>query len=135
MDLQMVKYERRYLDRLEIPGAMVEYKLKNGKSAKVELIDLTKISVRFYIEHIFTKEELIELTIIVKDKEKINVRGNVVWIQTAKENENNQANAVVQFLAFGTDENYNSLQSYELLAQIEKEYSNENDISNNIYKA
>ena len=111
MDLQMVKYERRYLDRLEIPGAMVEYKLKNGKSAKVEL------------------------TIIVKDKKKINVRGNVVWIQTAKENENNQANAVVQFLAFGTDDKYNSLQSYELLAQIEKEYSNENDISNNIYKA
>jgi len=35
MDLKMVKYERRYLDRLEISGAKVEYKLKDGKIAIV----------------------------------------------------------------------------------------------------
>ena len=73
------------------------------------------------------------MSIKIKDKETINVRGNVVWTQTSRENEFKKANAVVQFLPFGTDERYNSLQSYDLLAQLEEEYSHDFKILNNIY--
>ena len=131
----MEKYDRRYLDRLEIPGAKIEYKLQNGRTATTGLINLTKISVRFYTKHKFKTDELVEISIKIIDKETIRVKGNVVWFQTAKENEFNKANAVVQFLPFGTDEKYNSLKSYDLLAQVEEEYSQDFKILNNIFVA
>ena len=131
----MLKYERRYLDRLIVPGAEVEYKLKNGKSAKTALIDLTKISVRFYIKHSFKVDELVELAIYVKNIDVIKVKGNVVWKQSSNENGRDKANAVVQLLPFGTDESINSLQSYEQLAQIVEKYSIDDKVTKNIYKA
>jgi len=133
MDLKMVKYDRRYLDRLEIPGAKVEYTCENGRTANTGLINLTKISVRFYINHKLKIDELVDLSIQVKDKEIINVKGNVIWTQSAKDNEFKKANAVIQFLPFGTDDRYNTLQSYELLAQLEEEYIQDFKILNNIY--
>jgi len=131
----MVKYDRRYLDRLEIPGAKVEYIIQNGKTAQTGLINLTKISARFYINHKFKAGEVVELAIKIKDKETIKVKGNVVWTQNVKESEFKKANAVVQFLPFGTDERYNTIESYELLAQLEEEYSQDFKILNNIYVA
>jgi len=131
----MANYDRRYLDRLEIPGAKVEYILQNGRTARTGLINLTKISVRFYIIHKFIAGELVNLSIKVKNRKTINVKGNVVWSQKAKENEYKKANAVVQLLPFGTDERYNSIESYELLTQLEEEYSQDFKILNNIYVA
>jgi PilZ domain-containing protein len=131
----MLKFEKRYLDRLKVPGAEVEYNKINGDSAKVNIIDLTKISIRFYIKHTFEVGELVRLKIFVKDHETIDVKGNVVWTQSAKNSENNQANAVVQLLPFGTDESINSLKSYEQLTQLAEEYSVDDKITKNIYKA
>lgn len=131
--LQMFKYERRYLDRFEIPGAKIQYKLQNGNSAKVKLIDITKISARFYVKHKMSEDEIIELDIIVEGKEKITVKGHVVWILDNVNN--NNLSAVVQFLPFGTDEKINTMKSYEQLAELAEEYLKEDKILKNIYKS
>ena len=129
----MVKYERRYLDRFEIPGAKIQYRLQNEISATLELIDITKISVRFFVKHKISAGEYIELDILVKGKEKISVKGHVVW---TLENDNNiKSSAVVQFLPFGTDERINSIENYEQLAQLVEEYSIDDKVTKNIYKA
>ena len=128
-----MKYERRYLDRFEIPGAKIKYKLQNGISATLELIDITKISVRFFVKHKISAGEYIELDILVKGKEKISIKGHVVW---TLENDNNiKSSAVVQFLPFGTDERINSIENYEQLAQLVEEYSIDDKVTKNIYKA
>ena len=131
----MVKYERRYLDRIKIPGAEIKYAKNNGDSATVELIDLTKISVRFFSNHEFGEGELINLTILVKGHARIQVNGNIVWTHPTEENDKYKSMAVVQFLPFGTDERYNSLKSYELLAELEEKYSKNDNITKNIYRA
>ena len=129
----MNKFDRRYLDRFEIPGAKIQYKLQNGNSAKLKLVDITKISVRFYVKHKISAGEFIELDILVKGKEKISVKGHVVWTH---EDENHiQSSVVVQFLPFGTDERINSIKNYEQLAQLVEEYSIDDKVSKNIYKA
>lgn len=130
----MYNVERRYLDRISIPVAKVEYLLENGNSAKVKLIDMTKISVRFKIKHEFEEGGFVELKILIKDKDPIEVKGNVIW--TKEENNNTKfAQAVVQFYPFGTDKRYNSMKSYEQLADLEREYSEEIKVRNNIYQA
>ncbi len=129
----MFKFERRYLDRFEIPGAKIQYKLQNGNSAKVKLIDITKISARFYVKHKMSEDEIIELDIIVEGKEKITVKGHVVWILDNVNN--NNLSAVVQFLPFGTDEKINTMKSYEQLAELAEEYLKEDKILKNIYKS
>jgi hypothetical protein len=129
----MFDYERRYLDRFEIPGAKIEYKLTNGNSAEVKLIDITKISVRFYTKHKMKEGEYIELNILVQGKVKIEVKGNIV--RTFKEENNNKSIAVVQFLPFGTDEKINNMKSYEQLAKLTEEFYKVDKVLKNIYKA
>ena len=101
---EMIKYERRYLDRFMIPGAKIHYQLQNGFSATTNLIDFTKISARFYVNHKMQAGDIIDLDIIAKRKEKISVKGHVVWTH-----EQNKSIAVVQFLPFGTDKKINSM--------------------------
>lgn len=129
----MLRIERRYLDRFKIYGAKIKYVMKNGDSSTGKLIDITKISVRFTINHNIIEGDSIEISILIKGKKPINVIGNVIW--TAESDAKNDAQAVVQFLPFGTDDRYNSMESYEQLAQLEEEYSQELKILNNIYKA
>jgi hypothetical protein len=128
----MFEFERRYLDRIGIPGAEVEYRLDNGDSAKVKIIDFTKISIRFFVKHTVCEGDYLELLIKVKDKYEIFVKGHVIW--TLPEGKDRNATAVVQFLPFGTNEQINSIESYEQLSQLEKEYSEELKVLNNIYK-
>lgn len=129
----MLKLERRYLDRIKIPGAEVEYKSKDGNTTKGELIDLTKISVKFYIDCELNEGDFIEIVIYVEDREEIHVKGNIVWIKIVNENNISRTVGVVQFLPFGSDERYNSLDCYEKLIKLEKDYSKDNLIRNHIY--
>jgi hypothetical protein len=129
----MVKYERRYLDRIKIPGAKIEYDLTNGNTVKTDLIDLTKISVRFYTKNKLNPGDSLQLSILVKDYPKISVKGHIVWSDTSSENIKKRSTAVVQFLPFGTYGQYNSLESYEILAKLENDFSKENKIKDHIY--
>ena len=129
----MFNYEKRYLDRFEIPGAKIEYKLQNGNSAKVKLIDITKISARFSTKHKMAEGEYIELDILIEGKENIAVKGHVVW--TLEDDDHNNSFAVAQFLPFGTDEKINNMKCYEQLAQLTEEFFKEDKVLKNIYKS
>lgn len=129
----MFDYERRYLDRFEIPNAKIEYRLLSGRSAKVKLIDITKISAQFFTQHKMTEGEYIDLDILVEGIEKIVVKGHIV--RTIGSEIKNKAIAVVQFLPFGTDDRINNMKCYEQLAQLTEKFFKEDKILKNIYKS
>ena len=106
--------ERRHFERLYILGAKVLYKRKNGQAALMPINDLTLSSVSFRMKHPLKLGEHIELDIIVPDKEVINVKGIVTRLEIP-------TYAVAQFFAFGTDERYNSMDSYDQLKKIMNE--------------
>jgi hypothetical protein len=116
----MYQIERRHIDRFKIPGAEVSYKLPDGSSSRVKLVDITRSGVRFEINNPVIVGEIIELEIIVPQKENIFIKGHVVW--TSKPDSENLAYAVVQFLVFGSDERYNSMYCYEQLKELSEEY-------------
>ena len=79
------------------------------------LNDLTLSSACFKIKHPLKLGEYIELEIIVPNKEIISVKGIVSRLEIP-------TYAVAQFFAFGTDERYNSMNSYDQLKKIMNEY-------------
>ena len=119
-DWLMYQIERRHLDRFKIPGAEISYKLPDGSWSRVNLVDITRSGVRFETKNAVNIGEIIELEIIVPRKDKIYIKGHVVW--TSKPDLENPAYAVVQFLLFGSDERYNSMHSYEQLKELAEEY-------------
>ena len=116
----MYQIERRHLDRFKIPGAEVSYKLPDGSSSRAKFIDITRSGVRFEINNPVIIGKIIELELIIPQKDKIFIKGHVVW--TSKPDSGNPAYAVVQFLVFGSDVRYNSMQSYEQLKELSEEY-------------
>jgi hypothetical protein len=102
--------ERRHADRFEIPGALVNYKLKDGLNAQTPLKDITNAGARFEIGHIINRGDFVELDIRIPGKDPISVKGNVVWATNF--------DAAIQFVPFGTDERYNSFKSYKLLKSV-----------------
>ena len=116
----MYQIERRHLDRFKIPGAEISYKSPDGSSSLVNLVDITRSSVRFETTNAVNIGEIIELEIIVPQKDKIFIKGHVVW--TSKPDSENPAYAVVQFLPFGSDIRYNSTNSYDQLKELSEEY-------------
>lgn len=107
--------ERRHFERLSILGAKVLYKRKNGQVALMPINDLTLSSICFRIKHPLKLGEHIELDIIIPNKETISVKGIVSRIEIP-------TYAVAQFFAFGSDERYNSMSSYDQLKKIINEY-------------
>jgi hypothetical protein len=116
----MKDFDRRHAHRISIPEAMIRYTRKNGQSGEMPLIDLTKSSACFIIEHELKFGEMLELEIIIPNKDQINLKSIVIRISDPAEEL--VSYAVVQFLAFGTDERYNSLHAYEQLTQLLNEY-------------
>jgi hypothetical protein len=116
----MYQIERRHLDRFKIPGAEISYKLPDGSTSRVKLVDITRSGVRFEINNPVIVGEIIELEIIVPKKDIIFIKGHVVW--TSKPDSESPVYAVVQFLIFGSDERFNSMHSYEQLKELSEEY-------------
>lgn len=112
-------FDRRHRDRLKILGAEVIYTLKNGQFAIMPLLDLTRNSARFEVEHSISNKDFIKLEIMVKGKDKIHVKGNVIRLSDPVSEDSSYI--VVQFLPFGTDERYNSMESYDLLGELIEE--------------
>jgi len=108
-------FERRHFERISILGAKVFYKRKNGQAGLMPMNNLTLNSVCFKIKHHLKLGEYIKLDIIVPNKEVISVKGIVTRFEIP-------TYAVVQFFAFGTDERYNSMKSYDQLKKLLNEY-------------
>jgi len=102
--------ERRHSDRFEIPGAMVQYQMNGEIKTQMPLKDITNGGVRFGVSHDLHKGDYLELEIELPRNERISVKGNVVWAT--------KADAAVQFLPFGTDEKYNSFESYQQIKNL-----------------
>ena len=116
----MYGIERRYLDRFEVPDAEVIYRFAGSNESRGSLADITKISVCFETGHAFNNGDHIELEIIIPDKESITVSGHVVRIIEAEAN--SPIYAAVQFFPFGSDDRYNSMESYTQLNDLTEEY-------------
>ena len=116
--------ERRHLDRFIIPDAKVSYTASNGSSIVVPLTDISKSSVRFEMTTKMEAGNFIELELIVPSQEKILIKGHIIW--TSNDNHNLEKNvySVVQFLPFGSDEQYNSTKSQAQLRELFKIYNN-----------
>lgn len=116
----MEGFDRRHADRLRIIGAQISYKRKNGQKFLVPLKDLTKSSACFSIENALEIGELVDIEIIIPSKDEIHVKGMITRLSDPLEENNSYA--VVQFFAFGTDERYNSLKSYDQLTKVMTEF-------------
>jgi len=106
--------ERRHSDRFEIPGARVNYCLKDGIEVQMPLRNITHGGICFGIEQPLEKGELVEIDIKLPGNAEIYVKGNVVWASKMA--------AAVQFLPFGTDERYNSFASYQKIKEVLTEH-------------
>lgn len=111
----MENFDRRHYERLSILGAKVLYKRKNGQFGLMPVKDLTLNSICFRIEHPLRMGEYLKLFIIIPNQEAIKIRGMVTRLAIP-------TYAVVQFFAFGADERYNSMDSYQQLKELMDEY-------------
>jgi len=113
--------DRRYLDRFEIPDARVVYQSEENSGKCGSLADITKISAKFEVSQSFKPGDLLQLEIVIPNKERIFVKGHIVRIINPLNGE--PAYAAVQFLPFGSDVRYNSMESYEQLDALTIEYT------------
>ena len=109
--------ERRHADRFEIPGARVEYRLNGSISSKMPLRDITNGGARFAVQHRFTRGDEVKLEIRIPSRDQISLKGFIVWAT--------DIDAAVQFLPFGTDDRYNSFESYEKIKALMNECINQ----------
>jgi hypothetical protein len=96
------------------------FNLQNGEAAMKPMKDLTYSGVCFEVDGIMTVGDLIEMRIILPGEESITLKGNIIW------SEMNASSKIVytavQFLPFGTDERYNSMEIYQKLKKIVSAY-------------
>jgi len=114
-------FERRHADRFLVPGATLRVFQNGDVSENFSIKDMTKSSVRFEITHSIIKGEEVKVELTIPEMEPLTLKGHVIW--AVDPNQQDQASAVVQFLPFGTDERYNSIECYEHLSQIVDKYS------------
>jgi hypothetical protein len=114
-------YERRHADRFTIPGAKMRIHQNGATSELLHVEDMTKSSIRFQIERSVIQGQEIEIELNVPEMDPLLIKGHVIWAIDPWGAEN--GNAVIQFLPFGTDERYNSIQTYEQLCAITDKYA------------
>jgi hypothetical protein len=120
----LVKYEKRNTERYAVPGSRVEYKLEGGQSAETPVKDITHGGLCFEFEHSAEEGNLIEIEIRIPGREKLVLKGNIVWTSISSTDDPNYA--AMQFLPFGTDERYNSMKYHERLKKLLKQCIEDN---------
>jgi predicted Fe-Mo cluster-binding NifX family protein len=112
--------------RLKIPGAQVLYKEKTPVkffkkfSGPVNLKDISWGGTSFEVRQCLKPGTPMDLKIIIPGTEKLMIKGRIAWKNY--DPYNNRSFAGIQFLPFGEEKNYNSLQCYKRLDQITKQY-------------
>lgn len=112
--------DRRKSDRFKIPGAQIVYKLPEGETSLVPLIDLTKSSAKFQTHHMIELGTSVELEIIVPETDSISLKSRV--IRLADPHSEKMTGAIVMFMPFGTFEEYNPIRAYDQLNQLATSY-------------
>ena len=114
-------YERRHADRFAIPGAKMRIHQNGATSELLHVEDMTKSSIRFQIGRSVNQGQEIEIELNIPEMDPLVIKGHVIWAIDPQGEE--KSIAVIQFLPFGTDERYNSIQTYEQLCTITEKYS------------
>jgi hypothetical protein len=114
-------FERRHADRFRVPGATLRIFQNGNVSENYSVTDMTKSSIRFEITHSILKGEAVKVELNIPEMDSVTLKGYVIWAVDPQVDDN--ATAVVQFLPFGTDERYNSIECHEHLSRIVDKYS------------
>lgn len=116
----MYIFDRRHTDRFTINGGKIHFESRNGDFVSAQMIDLTQSSVRFEIKEAMIIGDWIEVEIDIPGFHIVSIKGKVVW--TSDILLDKPAFAVVQFLPFGTDLKYNSMNTREQIRIIIDKY-------------
>ena len=111
-----MKYDRRYNERYPLPGATVKYQIDVDKAAEKPVKDITHGGVCFEFSHSTEVGSELEIEIAIPGKGTLVLKGNIVW--TAVENTKKTGYAAMQFLPFGTDNRYNSMENHDKLREL-----------------
>jgi hypothetical protein len=119
MDSEMYLVDRRQIERFKVPRMWIKYLYKESKNVS-RIVNFSRSSVCFESKQPLEIESLINLSVIY-NKKNIKLKGNV--IRTSNSNLGDYPyHVVIQFLAFGSDKRYNSMDSYTQLKKLEQEY-------------
>ena len=126
--MQEVRKERRAYERYTIDTAEVVY--LEGRNIKIlkrythplPLKDISQSGIRFEVGQYLGPGSMMDLIISAPSKQKIEIRGNVIWI--TKNNSDNRYEVGVQFLPFGESRFYNSFKAKQQLEELIKPYLN-----------
>ena len=118
--------ERRALDRVMVPGAIVSYKkmktvaLFDRFSQPKPLRNISKSGVCFELDQPIKYGERIRLEIKIPGHKTLRLDGNVRWFKSAMDNGKFFAGA--QFVPFGKGKDFNSMGVLEDLRNLYKKY-------------
>jgi Tfp pilus assembly protein PilZ len=113
--------DRRYSQRYHFDEAKVycqensTFRLFKQFSEPFDLNDLTKSGICFRTNKNITTGDMVHLKIDIPGRQKIQVKGRVVWVDNR---ETNEYSVGVQFLPFGTLKGYNTFSAREKLERL-----------------
>ena len=120
--------ERRFYERISIPGAEVSYRQKkrfnwfNGYMGPVPMKDITKSGICFRLEAPLERGATVEIKVHIPGVDQFSVHGDIVWADTGAVKE--ALYAGVQFKPFGKGRRYNSFSTHERLEHISHQFKN-----------
>lgn len=113
--------DRRKNERYHIQDAQIVYKLKNGQTSLVPLIDLTKSSVKFQTRHPMQVGSSVDMELLIPENINIRLHGKIIRLSDPY---NEKITSVIaKFMPFRTRDKGNTLYSYNQLNRIVEEYT------------
>ncbi len=119
--------ERRFYERIQIPGAEVAYRARkrfnwfSGYDGPVPMKDITKSGICFKLKTRLERGATVEIKINIPGEEQFSVTGNIVWTNIDRSPDDGYAG--VQFRPFGKGHHYNSFRTHERLEQITQHFA------------
>ena len=111
-----MKYDRRYNERYPLPGATVLYRINSERATETPVKDITHGGVCFEFSHSTDVGSQLEIEISIPGKDSLILKGNIIW--TALEGTDTPGYAAMQFLPFGTDNRYNTMENHDKLRDV-----------------
>ena len=111
--------ERRTLQRIDMPGVVVRYKIPKGIRALKyyanagEALNVSKSGIAFHIDESVSFGTPVQIKVSFPDGQHLDLKGNIRWQQPG--NSDSKQMTGVQFYAFGRKGHYNPPQALEYL--------------------
>jgi hypothetical protein len=118
--------DRRYIDRIMIPGAKVYYKKSNGVTlfkryrGPLYLADITKSTMSVPEKLLLHIKTNLDLKIVIPENQIINMKGIISGFETDINSQS--VKTIIQFNPFGHGKKYNSFRSKKKLGRFLAHY-------------